>query len=144
MQDRVISVLTDREKQFASDLRLLGVDMKTSKVLTYLCLVGPTTSREIEIAADMRQPDVSRGIKNIKDFVTTETDDRQLRFIISDADGAIGSIRDELMKQRKIEDDAYDRIQKAMQKRSKSAKPGKAKKSKKSAVDDDEDMTFQV
>ncbi len=142
MQSKTISVFTDKESQFAADLRLLGLDTKTSKVLTYLCLVGPATSRELEVSVDMRQPDVSRGIKNIKSYVKTETDDRHLRVIMKDADGAIGSIYDALLKRRKEEDAAYDRILKAMQK--KSAKPAKAKKSKKTVIDDDEDLTLQV
>lgn len=149
MQDKTISVLTDNEQQFAKDLQLLGADTKTSKVLTYLSLVGPATSRELELSADMRQPDVSRGIKNIREFIKTETDDRHLKFIIVDPDAAIGSIYDALMERRKAEDAAYERIQKALNK-SKPAKvatkpaKAKAKKSKKPAVDDDEDLTLQV
>lgn len=147
MQDKTISVLTDKEKRFVSDLQLLGADTKTSKVLTYLCLVGPATSRELELSADMRQPDVSRGIKNIKQFVKTETDDRHLKFIIEDPNTAIDSIHAALMKRREAEDAAYERIQNAL-KKSKPAKaatkPVKAKKSKKPVVDDDEDLTLQV
>lgn len=148
MQDKTISVLTDNEQQFAKDLQLLGADTKTSKVLTYLSLVGPATSRELELSADMRQPDVSRGIKNIKKFIKTETDDRHLKFIIVDPNAAIGSIYDTLMERRKAEDAAYERVQKALNKSkpAKATKPEKAKanKSKKPAVDDDEDLTLQV
>lgn len=143
MQDKTISVLTDKENQFAEDLKLLGVDTKTAKVLTYLCLVGPATSRELELSADMRQPDVSRGIKNIKSFIKTDNDGRHLRFSMSSPDVAITSFHERVMKLRAEQDAAYERIQKAMSKKVPKSKKT-SKKSKPIVEDDDEELTLTL
>lgn len=142
MQDKIISVLTDKENQFTEDLKLLGVDTKTAKVMTYLCLVGPATSRELELSADMRQPDVSRGIKSIRDFVKTDNDGRHLRFSMSKPDVAITSAYDKILKVRAEQDAAYERIQKAMKKPAKASK--KAAKKPKVVEDDDEELTLTL
>ncbi len=148
MQDKTISVLTDQEMKFTNDLQTIGFDRNTAKVMTYLCMVGPVTSRKLEMAADMRQPDVSRGLKLLKPFIKTSNEGRQILFSIEKPTEAINEYVKQMMDTRKSQDEATDRINKVINRRVSKKSTAKASKNSKgskkvSNVDDDE-VTLEV
>jgi len=63
--------------EFASILMKIGLKRNVAKVLTYLAGVSEATSREIEIGSDLRQPEVSIAMREIRrlDWVA-ERDER--------------------------------------------------------------------
>lgn len=58
--------------EFASILMRIGLKRNVAKVLTYLAGVAEATSREIEIGSDLRQPEVSIAMREIRklDWIT--------------------------------------------------------------------------
>ena len=52
--------------EFASILMKVGLKRNVAKVLTYLAGVAEATSREIEIGSDLRQPEVSIAMREIR------------------------------------------------------------------------------
>ena len=52
--------------EFASILIQIGLQRNVAKVLTYLAAVTEATSREIEIGSDLRQPEVSIAMREIR------------------------------------------------------------------------------
>jgi predicted transcriptional regulator len=63
--------------EFASILIQIGLKRNVAKVLAYLAAVTEATSREIEIGSDLRQPEVSIAMREIRrlDWVV-ERDER--------------------------------------------------------------------
>ena len=53
-------------EEFASMLMKVGLKRNVAKVLTYLATVDEATSREIETGSDLRQPEVSIAIREIR------------------------------------------------------------------------------
>ena len=53
-------------EEFASILMTIGLKRNVAKVLTYLAGVEEATSREIEIGSDLRQPEVSIAMREIR------------------------------------------------------------------------------
>lgn len=52
--------------EFASILMKVGLKRNVAKVLTYLAGVEEATSREIEVGSDLRQPEVSIAMREIR------------------------------------------------------------------------------
>ena len=52
--------------EFASILMTIGLKRNVAKVLTYLAGVEEATSREIEMGSDLRQPEVSIAMREIR------------------------------------------------------------------------------
>ncbi|HPS91741.1 MAG TPA: ArsR family transcriptional regulator [Methanothrix sp.] len=52
--------------EFASILMKVGLKRNVARVLTYLAGVTEATSREIEIGSDLRQPEVSIAMREIR------------------------------------------------------------------------------
>jgi len=52
--------------EFASILMKVGLKRNVAKVLTYLAGVSEATSREIEMGSDLRQPEVSIAMREIR------------------------------------------------------------------------------
>ena len=52
--------------EFASILMMIGLKRNVAKVLTYLAGVSEATSREIEMGSDLRQPEVSIAMREIR------------------------------------------------------------------------------
>lgn len=149
MQDKTISVLTEQEMKFTNDLQAIGFDRNTAKVMTYLCMVGPVTSRKLEMAADMRQPDVSRGLKLLKPYIKTSNEGRQILFSIEKPTEAIDRYVKQMMDTRKAQDAAIDRVNKIIDRRASKKSTAKASKDssgskKKRKVDDDDEVTLEV
>jgi len=64
-----ISAASDQKverDEFASILMKVGLKRNVAKVLTYLVGVAEATSREIEIGSDLRQPEVSIAMREIR------------------------------------------------------------------------------
>jgi len=59
-------------EEFASILTKIGLKRNVAKVLTYLAGGDEATSREIEIGSDLRQPEVSIAMREIRklDWIT--------------------------------------------------------------------------
>lgn len=59
-------------EEFASILMKIGLKRNVAKVLTYLAGVEEATSREIEMGSDLRQPEVSIAMREIRklDWIT--------------------------------------------------------------------------
>lgn len=53
-------------EEFASILMKIGMKRNVAKVLTYLAGVEEATSREIEIGSDLRQPEVSIAMRELR------------------------------------------------------------------------------
>jgi predicted transcriptional regulator len=53
-------------EEFASILMKIGLKRNVAKVLTYLAGVSEATSREIEMGSDLRQPEVSIAMREIR------------------------------------------------------------------------------
>jgi predicted transcriptional regulator len=53
-------------EEFASILMKIGLKRNVAKVLTYLAGVEEATSREIEMGSDLRQPEVSIAMREIR------------------------------------------------------------------------------
>jgi len=52
--------------EFASTLMKVGLKRNVARVLTYLAGVDEATSREIEMGSDLRQPEVSIAMREIR------------------------------------------------------------------------------
>jgi len=66
MKASTVKTLDDRDREFAETLREVGVQQNVAAIITYLMNVDKATSREIEIATDLRQPEVSIGAKTLR------------------------------------------------------------------------------
>src|SRR5512136_3337721 len=58
--------LSVEREEFASILMKVGLKRNVAKVLTYLAGVEEATSREIEMVSDLRQPEVSIAMREIR------------------------------------------------------------------------------
>jgi predicted transcriptional regulator len=60
--------LNIEREEFASMLMKVGLKRNVAKVLTYLAGVEEATSREIETGSDLRQPEVSIAMREIREL----------------------------------------------------------------------------
>lgn len=63
-----VTTLNIEREEFASILMKIGLKRNVAKVLTYLAGVEEATSREIEIGSDLRQPEVSIAMRELRDL----------------------------------------------------------------------------
>ena len=63
MKQEIIQLFTEKEEAFSSLLIGIGMQKRSARVLVYLANIREATSREIERGADMRQPEVSVGVR---------------------------------------------------------------------------------
>lgn len=61
-----VADITVERDEFASILMKVGLKRNVAKVLTYLAGVTEATSREIENGSDLRQPEVSIAMREIR------------------------------------------------------------------------------
>jgi len=57
---------TMEREEFESILINIGIKRNVARVLIYLAGVGEATSREIEVGSDLRQPEVSIAMREIR------------------------------------------------------------------------------
>jgi len=67
MKESTVKVLDDEDREFADILRSLGMERNTAILITYLASAGEATSREIELGAGLRQPEVSIAMLDLRD-----------------------------------------------------------------------------
>ncbi|KUK94113.1 MAG: ArsR family transcriptional regulator [Methanothrix sp.] len=67
MKESTVKVLDDEDREFADILRSLGMERNTAILITYLASAGEATSREIELGAGLRQPEVSIAMRDLRD-----------------------------------------------------------------------------
>ncbi|MCJ7444290.1 MAG: ArsR family transcriptional regulator [Methanotrichaceae archaeon] len=66
LENRAVPDLKVELEEFASILIKLGLKRKVAKVLTYLAAADGSTSREIEMDTDLRQPEVSIAMRELR------------------------------------------------------------------------------
>ncbi len=65
IKQSAIKVLDDKDLEFVEALRSLDVARGVAALITYLASVDEATSREIEMGTDLRQPEVSIGMRTL-------------------------------------------------------------------------------
>jgi predicted transcriptional regulator len=68
MKNQSVRVLDLADEEFADTLMGLGLKRNVAKTLTYLKNVDEVTSREIERGSDLRQPEVSNAMRELKNM----------------------------------------------------------------------------
>jgi predicted transcriptional regulator len=66
VKERLIRVLDDEDLEFADIMRRLGMQREVATLITYLARAGEATSKEIERATGLRQPEVSEVIQDLR------------------------------------------------------------------------------
>jgi predicted transcriptional regulator len=66
MREAVVGALNGDQLEMANILRRLGVQINVAKLITYLAAAGESTSREIEMGAGLRQPEVSIAMRTLR------------------------------------------------------------------------------
>jgi len=66
MKNQSVSVFDGGDDEFANTLMGLGLKRNVAKTLTFLKNMDEVTSRQIEIGSDMRQPEVSIAVRELK------------------------------------------------------------------------------
>jgi predicted transcriptional regulator len=67
IKDCIIKVANDADLEFAQGLQNLGVHKNVASLITYLKDVKEVSSKEIEIATDLRQPEVSIAMRTLRE-----------------------------------------------------------------------------
>jgi len=67
MKKLTVPVLDEKDRNFVDSLVSIGLKRNVAKTLVYLSGVGETVSREIELGADLRQPEVSIVMRELKE-----------------------------------------------------------------------------
>lgn len=66
MKEHKVKVLDDTDLEFAETIRSLGLPRNVAYTLTYLANVDEATSRDIEMGTELRQPEVSIAMKELR------------------------------------------------------------------------------
>lgn len=64
----MVEELSDKEERIVKLLSETGLNRNIAKVVVFLSKVGEAISRDIERAANLRQPEVSLAMKELKDW----------------------------------------------------------------------------
>jgi len=64
----MVEELSDKEEKIVKLLSETGLNRNIAKVVVFLSKVGEAISRDIERAANLRQPEVSLAMKELKDW----------------------------------------------------------------------------
>ncbi|KUK43415.1 MAG: Uncharacterized protein XD72_2223 [Methanothrix harundinacea] len=67
MMESTLKVLDDEDLEFVHILHSLGIQRTVAIIITYLSNAGEATSREIEQATHLSQPEVSMTIRDLRD-----------------------------------------------------------------------------
>ena len=62
----VVKMLDEKDLEFVEALRSLNVPRNVATMITYLANTSEATSREIEMGTDLRQPEVSIGMRTLR------------------------------------------------------------------------------
>ena len=66
MKQTAIKVLDENDLEFIEALRNLKVPRNVASLITYLANTNEATSREIEVGTNLRQPEVSIGMRALR------------------------------------------------------------------------------
>jgi predicted transcriptional regulator len=66
MRDRPIRMFDERDEELVELLTKTGLNRNLAKVIVYLSSVDEAVSREIEMAANLRQPEVSLAMNELR------------------------------------------------------------------------------
>lgn len=66
MKESTLKVLDDDDLKFVDILHSLGIKRTVAILITYLASVGEATSREIELGAGLKQPEVSIAMRDLR------------------------------------------------------------------------------
>ena len=78
MKDLSVKVLDDDDEEFVDILIKQGLKRNTAKVLAYLKGVDTATSKDLEVGSDLRQPEVSIAMRELRaDKWVAETDEKK-------------------------------------------------------------------
>jgi predicted transcriptional regulator len=66
MKQTSVKVLDDKDLEFIETLRNLKVPRNVAALITYLADTKEATSREIEMGTNLRQPEVSIGMRTLR------------------------------------------------------------------------------
>jgi len=66
IKQSAVSVLDEKDQEFVEALRSLNVPRGVAALITYLANVSEATSREIEMGTNLRQPEVSIGMRTLR------------------------------------------------------------------------------
>ena len=66
MIESTLRVLDNEDREFAEILRSLGMQRNTAILITYLASAGEVTSREIELGAGLKRPEVSIAMRDLR------------------------------------------------------------------------------
>ncbi len=64
----MVEELTDKDEKIVTLLSETGLNRNIAKVIVFLSKAGEAVSREIERAANLRQPEVSLAMKDLKEW----------------------------------------------------------------------------
>jgi len=67
MKESTVKILDDKDMEFVETLRSLGVPRNVATLITFLANVDEASSREIEMGSDLRQPEVSIAMRNLRE-----------------------------------------------------------------------------
>jgi predicted transcriptional regulator len=66
IKQSAVSVLDEKDQEFVEALRSLNVPRGVAALITYLANVSEANSREIEMGTNLRQPEVSIGMRTLR------------------------------------------------------------------------------
>ena len=66
IKQSTVKVLDDKDMEFVDALRNLRVPRNVATLITFLASADEATSREIEVGTSMRQPEVSIGMRALR------------------------------------------------------------------------------
>ena len=66
IKQSAVSVLDDKDLEFIEALRSLKVPRNVAALITYLANVSEANSRQIEMGTNLRQPEVSIGMRTLR------------------------------------------------------------------------------
>jgi predicted transcriptional regulator len=66
MRESTVKVLDDDDLKFVDILHSLGIKRTVAILITYLASTGEATSREIELGAGLKQPEVSIAMRALR------------------------------------------------------------------------------
>ncbi|KAF5412407.1 MAG: transcriptional regulator protein [Candidatus Methanogasteraceae archaeon] len=108
MKDLSVKVLDDADEEFVDILIKQGLKRNTAKVLAYLKGTDVATSKDLEVGADLRQPEVSIAMRELRaSGWVTEIDEKKpgkgRPYKVYSLRVAIGNIIEKLEERKKKE-----------------------------------------
>ena len=108
MKDLSVKVLDDDDEEFVDILIKQGLKRNTAKVIAYLKGVDTATSKDLEVGSDLRQPEVSIAMRELRaNGWVAETDEKKpgkgRPYKVYSLKVPIGKIITKLEEKKKIE-----------------------------------------